>query len=215
VINRNTIGSPEAQLRSGPFSPAYTGDPADPFDPLGPVNSPPFGTGSLGLTVGDGSEKIAFGNEVDFFSTPFNITAVGFHIFNVAENAGEIVPTPTITLEIRPHMETVPLEVFSSLVFFPDTPLELGWSDYIDATTTGLWGITGDGFNGEPCSINSSLCSWTDMLALLDDGGDPPELLTVAITKGRDNAWHGAVDGLRINDTIYNFEEYGVLTQAA
>ena len=32
------------------------------------------------------------------------------------------------------------------------------------------------------------------------------------MTKGRDFAWNGAVDGLRINDIVYDFEAGGVFT---
>ncbi len=45
---------------------------------------------------------------------------------------------------------------------------------------------------------------------MLDDGGDPAIIATVAVSKGRDNSWQGAVDGLKINDTVYDFEEMGV-----
>ena len=50
---------------------------------------------------------------------------------------------------------------------------------------------------------------------MLNDGGDPATVLSVAITKGRDQEWHGAVDGLRINGTVYDFEESGVTGQPA
>jgi hypothetical protein len=33
-----------------------------------------------------------------------------------------------------------------------------------------------------------------------------------SITKGRDFAFNGAIDGLRIDDTVYDFEETGVFT---
>ena len=45
----------------------------------------------------------------------------------------------------------------------------------------------------------------------LDDGGATAQLFSVAISKGTDFAWHGAVDGLRINNTVYDFEEHGVV----
>ena len=38
----------------------------------------------------------------------------------------------------------------------------------------------------------------------------PATIYTVAVTKGRDNSFVGAVDGLRLNDTIYDFEPFGV-----
>lgn len=37
-----------------------------------------------------------------------------------------------------------------------------------------------------------------------------PIFYSVAVGKGRDNAWVGAIDGLRINNTIYDFEADGV-----
>jgi hypothetical protein len=50
---------------------------------------------------------------------------------------------------------------------------------------------------------------------MLDDGAPSATVFTIAITKGRDQEWHGAVDGLTINNTVYNFEENGVIAQAA
>jgi hypothetical protein len=35
-------------------------------------------------------------------------------------------------------------------------------------------------------------------------------LYSVQITKGRDNSFQGAVDALRINNTVFDFEEHGV-----
>jgi hypothetical protein len=207
VINRNTIGSPVAELRSGPFTPA-----------VGPVQAsgPPFGTGSLNLTVGSDTEKAAFGNEVDFFGNLFgDLNAVGFRVFNVGENLPpHPAAMPSISIEINPHLAAHPTDVFSTLNYVAPVSLP-GWSDYIDATTTGVWGGTGAAFAGTPCDINGSLCSWTDLQAMLNDGGDPATVLSVAITKGRDQEWHGAVDGLRINDTVYDFEESGVAGQPA
>ncbi len=40
---------------------------------------------------------------------------------------------------------------------------------------------------------------------------DPPDIFTVAITTAGQSAFHGAVDGLRINDIVYDFEEHGVV----
>ncbi|WP_405385843.1 hypothetical protein OG596_37715 [Streptomyces sp. NBC_01102] len=65
VIAANTIGSPVAALRDGPFgSYQVQGNSAA---------SPPYGKGSLGIQVADKStsqsspaEKVDFGNEIDF-----------------------------------------------------------------------------------------------------------------------------------------------------
>jgi hypothetical protein len=103
---------------------------------------------------------------------------------------------------------------YSSLVFMPDSSVANAWSPYIDATTSGKWGLTGGKFNSPAtqanCGINGPRCTWTEVLAYLNDGGDPAKILSLAVTKGRDNAWQGAVDGLTLNDVVYDFEEYGV-----
>jgi hypothetical protein len=57
------------------------------------------------------------------------------------------------------------------------------------------------------------MCSFTgakSALAANQVGGTPASIYTIAVSKGRDNAWVGAVDGLRINDDIYNFDPTGV-----
>ena len=52
-------------------------------------------------------------------------------------------------------------------------------------------------------------------MALLNDDGTPPELITFAITKGRDYAFQGAVDDLRLNGRTADFEEGGVIIKAS
>jgi len=216
VIDRNTIGSPSASLRSGPATPEIAGPP-----PSIPAQAPPFGTGSLNLIVSGAptvpagqEEKVAYGNEFDFVGDSFaDVTAVGFHLYTTPENisGGGTGNLPSITFEVDPNLTGVG-DNFASLVFFPEPILlPLVWSDYIDATTTGLWGGTGDGFTGTPCDIDGARCTFAELQDQLDDGGDPPLIGSVAITKGRDNSFQGAVDGLRINDTVYDFEETGVL----
>ena len=48
------------------------------------------------------------------------------------------------------------------------------------------------------------------MIAVLNDGGDAPETFTTAISKGRDVEFQGAVDDLRLNGRVADFEEEGV-----
>lgn len=209
VIARNTIGAAVAELREGPFgSFGVTGDGA----------SPPYGRGSLGLAVSDDAlddsnsqEKISFGNEVDFFGDPvLDLTDVGFHVFQTGENAS-ISPTnmPNITFEIDPNLEIDPTN-FSSMVWLPDpAPVVNQWSEYLDATASGKWVLTGAAGTATGCS-SATPCSFAMLLMALDDGGDEPIIYTAAVTKGRDHAWVGAVDGLRINSFIYDFEARGV-----
>jgi hypothetical protein len=197
VINRNTEGSPAAYLRSGPLT-------------------PPVGKGSLNLTVKDGTEKVAFGNEVDTVAGGqfANVNRVGFNVYTTGENNDKGVGNmPSITFEVDPNLAAKPSSTYSSLVFMPDNSTKNVWSGYIDATTAGRWGGTGGAFTGTKCDINGTRCSFTELQAYLNDGdGDPAKILSVAIVKGKDSFWSGAVDGLRVNDTLVDFEETGVFT---
>jgi hypothetical protein len=201
VVNRNTIGSPSAFLRSGPADPA-------------------LGSGSLNINVRDGSEKAAWGNEVDSFAGGLfsNITALGFRVYTTGENisaGGASANMPSITFEVDPNIDGKASN-YSSLVFMPNNTAANQWSGYIDATSdaAGFWGGTGSAFTGTKCDINGTRCTFTELQSYLNDGGDPATILTAAITKGRDFGWNGAVDGLRINSTVYDFEETGVSTVA-
>jgi hypothetical protein len=198
-MNRNTEGSPVAALRSGPSNAA---------------TEPPFGDGSLNLLVASGSQKIAYGNEVDFVGDLVrDLEEVGFHVLQTGENSAKGNPNmPSITFEIDPNLESTP-SGYSSLVFVPAanpaTPNQ--WSPYIDATATGKWGLTGAAGTATGCPLSGGLCTFDEIKAELADGGEEATISTAAIGKGKDYAWQGAVDGLRINDTVFDFEETGVV----
>jgi hypothetical protein len=199
VINRNTIHSPAVELRSGPFD-------------------APVGDGSLNIAVADGTEKAAWGNEVDFAGDALDLDEVGFHVYNVGENTSAPADNmPSIAFEIDPNVAAVNAN-YSSLVYTPAESAPNAWSGYIDATSGGFWGLTGGAFNSpatkENCGLNGPRCTFDEVMALLDDGGEPARILSVAVSKGRDFEFHGAVDGLRINDTVYDFEEHGVVERA-
>lgn len=214
VITRNTIGSPVAALRNGPFGS---------FGVTGPSARPPFGTGSLGIEVADNatsltppSEKAAFGNEVDFFGDPvLGLDQVGFHVFQTGENVtyGGAANMPNITLEINPNLTGAAGTTYASMVWVPDpSPVTNQWSPYLDATTTGKWFLTGAAGTATHCN-QTTMCTFQQLRTALNDGGDQPVIYTVAVAKGRDHMWIGAVDGLRINRTVYDFEAGGVRTR--
>src|SRR5207247_6947208 len=85
IITRNTIGSPVADLRTGPYGS---------FGHTGAFSTPPRGQGSLGIEVSDNSttqsppsEKVSFGNEVDFLRDLLShLNRVGFSVFQTANN---------------------------------------------------------------------------------------------------------------------------------
>jgi hypothetical protein len=209
IITRNTIGSAVADLRSGPYGS---------FGVTGPASRPPRGVGSLGIQVSDNAtsqsppaEKVAFGNEVDFYGDPVSgLTRVAFRVFQTAENAA-ISPgnMPNITLEINPRTTG---SSYSSMVWVPDpAPVTNRWSP-ANAVSTGDWYFTGSAGTATGCN-QATMCSFSAAkanLAAAQDGGTAASIYTVAVGKGRDNEWVGAVDSLRINGKVYNFEPYGV-----
>jgi hypothetical protein len=212
VITRNTIGSPVAQLRDGPYGS---------FGVSGPAAEPPFGKGSLGIEVADSStslvpasEKASFGNEVDFFGeNVLDVNAVGFHVFQTGENVSYGGPRnlPNIAIEMDANLATLPADNYTTMVWAPGplaTPVNQ-WSPYIDATTDGNWYFTGAEAAATGCT-QALNCTFAQAMAALDDGGDTPVMYTLAVAKGRDSMWIGAVDGLRLNNKIYDFEANGV-----
>lgn len=212
VITRNTIGSPVAALRNGPFGS---------FGVTGPEARPPYGRGSLGIEVADNattltppSEKVDFGNEVDFYGKPVSgLTRVGFHVFQTGENVTYGGPTnmPNIRFEVDPNLAAQPATSYSTLVWAPAaSPVTNRWSPFLDATATGTWYLTGAAGTATGCAL-ATPCTFAGVKAALDaDGGEPATIYTAAVGKGRDFTWIGAVDGLRINDTVYDFEADGV-----
>ena len=218
VITRNTIGSPVAALRSGPFGS---------FGVQGPSARPPYGRGSLGIEVADQStsltppsEAVHFGNEVDFFGSPVvGLREVGFHVFQTGENVSYGGPAnlPNIKCEINPNLAGAPGTTYSSMVWNPPAlpTADLNrWSPFLDATTTGTWFLTGAAGTATGCTL-SSQCTFQTLLNALDDGGAEPVNYTAGVSQGRDHMWIGAVDGLRINDIVYDFEPGGVRARRA
>jgi hypothetical protein len=222
IIARNQIGSAVADLRGGPFVPE-----ADPNPPV--TGSPPFGQGSLAIAVSDQAqnpnapgasglpqEKASFGNEVDFAGDLVSdLTDVGFHVFQTAENSARGTGNmPSISFEIDPNGAGGSTTGFTTLVYTPDNSASNQWSGYINAVSdpNPHWGLTGSQFNANPnttCGINGTRCTFAQIQTFLATGTGAV-IGTAAVTKGRDNSWVGAVDGLRINDVVYDFEPFGV-----
>ncbi|MFF3943167.1 hypothetical protein [Streptomyces phaeofaciens] len=212
VITRNTIGSPVADLRNGPFGS---------FGVTDSSGRPPYGRGSLGIAVADrstslspSSEKVDFGNEVDFFGDPVQgLQRLGFHVFQTGENVGYggVENMPNIRFEIDPNLGALPADNYSTMVWVPDaSPVTNRWSPFIDATSTGYWYLTGN----ETTCTQAAECTFEELKTSLNDGGAGATVYTAAVGKGRDYMWIGAVDGLRINQNVYDFETGGVRTRS-
>jgi hypothetical protein len=192
TIDRNTIGGGDAYLRAGPSS--------------GTDVSPPLGVGSLGVRTGSNADKAAFGNQVDFVGDALaGVNTVSFSVFTTGENRA-VSPEnlPNVTVEIDPDSSSATPPNFSSLVFAPaDAPANV-WSD-IDATTAERWWLTGDAGTSTGCT-QADFCTLDQVQAALPNAS----VLSVAIGKGRDSAFSGAVDKLVWNTTTYDFEPFGV-----
>jgi hypothetical protein len=206
LIDRNVIGSPVGALRSGPF------------EGTGPGSAPPLGDGSLGFAVKDSSEKVAFGNEADFGADKVtDVSAVGFQVFWTGEDKTISANNlPNITFEVDPSGPadaTAPN--YSSLVFVPNgATLPTNRFNAIDATDSaaGWWYFTGATATTVGCTQGAPLCSFDDLQTKVAAAYPNMSVLSLAVGKGRDNAWNGAIDALRYNGSVYDFEPFGVIT---
>jgi hypothetical protein len=102
---------------------------------------------------------------------------------------------------------------YSSLVYNPAAVAPNVWST-IDATRGAGWYFT----NGPTAAATGCGQAAGQRFCTLDEvkAAAPGAVVTLslAIAKGRDYAWHGAVDGLVVNDTTYDFEERAGLAGA-
>jgi hypothetical protein len=202
IVDRNVIGDAEAYLRAGPSS--------NTFD-TGPIQ-PPLGTGSLGIRTASPDDKAAFGNQVSFDGDLVSdLNTVGYSVFTTGENNNRGNNMPSITFEIDPNLEGSTSN-YSSMVYTPANGDPNTWTafDATDDSQGPVWGLTGAAGQASGCDMNTTRCTWTELQAALDDGGDPATIYTVQITKGRDYAFSGAVDALKINSAVYDFEPLGV-----
>ena len=188
VVDRNVIGNGDSYLRAGPGG------------------EPPLGVGSLGIRTGSPTDKAAFGNEVDFVGDPLtDLTTVSYSVYTTGENNNLSTENgPSVTFEVDPTGPEVVEPNYSSLTFVPTTLTANDWTE-LDASTAKRWFLTG------PAGTSSS-CNQTTYCTLDEVRAEFPNatLLTAQITKGRDFAFSGAVDALRIGDTTYDFEPFGV-----
>jgi hypothetical protein len=201
IVDRNVIGNGDSFLRSGPTSNFVNTD-----------VHPPFGVGSLGIRTGSGTDKASFGDQVDFQGVDFStITAVDYWAFTTAENiaaGGGAVNLPAVQFEINPNLNATPSS-FSTAGFIPDAGSNnAGWND-INAVTSGQWFLTGAAGTATGCN-QTTTCTWAALQTALNDGGNPATIFTVQFDKGRDFAYSGAVDGLLVNDDLFDFEPFGV-----
>lgn len=208
IIHRNVIGSPSITLTNGPFV----------FGATGSLSAPPFGVGALAFLVGPptstpsgAAEKANFGNEVDYHGNLLQaITEVGFHIFTTGENASKDTNNlPNIDFEAFFRVGST--LTYTSVVWVPPSNAVTvnEWSRFINATNEGTWYLSGDSTINTGCS-QSTPCKFSQLLYNANTVDSTAYISSVAVSKGRDYEWQGAIDGLRINNKTINFEFDGV-----
>jgi hypothetical protein len=207
IVDRNVIGAGDAYLRTGPSSNSFG---------TGPV-SPPLGEGSLGLRTASANDKAAFGNQIRFDGDLVSgLTTVAFSVFTTQENNARGNNMPSIVFEIDPNLAAAPGVEFASMVYTPANSRPDRWTsiDATDNTQGRVWGLTGQAGTTTGCALSGTRCTWDEIHERLEDGdGNPARIYTVQVTKGRDHAFSGAVDALRIRGLVFDFEPLGVLVR--
>jgi len=197
VIDRNTIGNATAGLRAGPSSQAFNDNYA-----------PPLGVGSLGIHTGSGADFASFGNQVDFADVPLaGIANVSYWQYTTTENR-DISATnlANVAMELNPNKAG--LSSYSTLIFVPQAIPAGQWTKI--STDTANWILTGSVGTATGCTGDTP-CTLAQVKAAMPAA----TLHTVQITKGRDSAFTGAVDGLQIGSTTYDFEPFGVIAKTS
>lgn len=227
VVNRNTLGSPTALLRNGPLARA-AGE-------VAATVAPPLGSGSLGLLVDDepsttdavnDAEKIQYGNETDFAGLRVaDLDAVSFAVFANDEqgNEGSLnVPMPTIQMEIDPDVDNPAngnaAVNYTTLNFLPPAPEATNaWRTYDAASAVALGAGSGWWMTGAAGTVTGCTLAAPCTLAALKEalGPDAAVSLSLGVAFGRGGSFQGAIDALRINGTVYDFEAEGVNAQPA
>jgi hypothetical protein len=188
TLYRNTIGSPTITLDAGP-------------------GIPPYGTGSLGFLVADGTQKAAYGNEIDFAGDALSdVTQLGYSVYATGEDLALSTTTaanaPGVSVEVDPTGTadgTAPN--YATLLYLPPlTVLPNAWTT-LDTTQDARWYYTGAAGTASGCN-EVTYCTFEQA----KDAFAAATILSISVTKGRDAAFQGAIDGLQVNDTIYDFE---------
>jgi hypothetical protein len=206
VILRNTTGEPTAALRTGPYSRSGPNS-------LAATIPPPYGVGSLGMLVGSFAEKIDFGNETIFGGVPLRDIDVLKYWIYVGEDTPSVTGLPGISIESNPRAFGVG---FTSLNYVPalstppsrpTTVLSNTWQQY-DASGAGSgWFPTSGAIQAATGCNQITPCSFDVLKAKLPDAIIS---FSLGISVGRNAIFAGAVDGLQVNRTVYDFEPFGV-----
>ncbi len=194
VIGRNTYGSPVTELRTGPWGAA------------GAEDLPPAGVGSLGILVdgrGTDKEKAAYGNQFDFAGMALDdIESISYATYTDMDN-----PTspPALAIEVG---DGTAGNAYATLNYLPLPTAAHTWVTH-DAATGARWTLSRNIAGGQ---CFETFCTLADVQNALPG---KTVSFSVAISKGRDESFAGAVDALEINGRVHDFEPGGVVVRDA
>jgi hypothetical protein len=192
VNDRNTKGRGLSFLRAGPSSSAF-----------GPLTAPPAGIGSLGMQTAGTADKANFGNQVDFVGDALSgLETVSFSIFTTGENNTQNPDNlPNLAIEVDPNGPAV-AGGYSTLNYNPTGATANAWTSFNGATAD-RWYLT----NGAGGCTQANYCTLDEIQAAIPDA----TIYSVGFNKGSDQFnFSGAVDALRINTALFDFEPFGV-----
>ncbi|WP_329247778.1 hypothetical protein OG417_54140 [Actinoallomurus sp. NBC_01490] len=122
------------------------------------------------------------------------------------------ISLPIISIEANPKVGAI---TYTSLSYMPESSTSPSapavrvpnvWQQY-DATAAGnRWYATGSAGTAIGCT-QATPCSFADLKSRIPNA---VVSLSLGISKGRDTPFIGAVDGLQVNNVVYDFEQNGV-----
>lgn len=197
LISRNTIGSPSVTFGSGPVGAGATS-----YE----------GLGSLHIQVGDGTEKVAYampqspGSDL-WGKKVSELGDISYRVYDGTEALKGDAALPAIQFEVALHgINEDGTGDYSTFGFLPgqSTPSDgeqtlKEWEEY-DAKA-GKWFSSAGGV----CGLGSP-CTWTQLTGAYENA---EVWFSAGISKGRDNAFSGAVDWVVFDGIQYDFEPGG------
>jgi len=163
--------------------------------------------------------KVDFGNEVDFVGDNVaDLNDLSYYVYTTQENIdaakGDKGNLPLLRIEVNAGALTSGVtKGYASLVFIPNgTGVSQGTFSKIDATddAAGSWYFTGSTGTATGCTL-AAPCT----LAQINAAAPHATISTLSVGHGSDYAFVGAVDGLQVNDKVYDFEPFGVYERNA
>lgn len=174
---------------------------------------PPYGAGSLGFILGNTVDKIDFGNETIFAGLPLRDINVLKYWLYVGQDVPNLAGLPGISIESDPRAFGVGFTTLnylpgpSSPPSRPPAVFSNTWQQFDASGAGSAWFPTSGTLQAATGCTFVAPCSFDVLKSKLPNA---VVSLSIGISVGRNAIFAGAVDGLQINKTVYDFEPFGV-----